>query len=247
MTEEKQRNEVNNVIRVSVVEDDEQAANLIEKYLNKYGADHRTDVKITHYCNAEMFLENYRSDFDMVFMDVELGGMNGIVAAKRLRKFDQTVLLMFVTNMPQYAVKGYEVNAIDYVIKPINYNSFSVKLDKAFGLLAKRNGCPIKIRVDDGVKIVQSSEVSYIEVMDHDVIFHTTEGVIVAYGNLSEREKQLSKHNFARCSACVLVNLKYVNGLYGDEVSVGKDRLRISRSRKKEFMKSLNEYLGGND
>ena len=62
---------------------------------------------------------------------------------------------------------------------------------------------------------------------------------------IKEKEEQLSGQNFARCSASVLVNLRYVDGLYGDEVSVGTERIRIGRSRKKDFMTRLNEYLGG--
>lgn len=235
------------VYHVAIVEDDLQACQLTVKYLEKYGREHSVELQISTLKNAEMFLENYSSIYDIVFMDIELGGINGIEAAKRLRVFDELVLLVFVTNMPQYAINGYEVNALDYVIKPINYNSFCVKLDKALGILSRRNSYPLRIRVEDGIKVVLSSEVSYIEVMDHDVIYHTTNGEITAYGNLSEREKQLTKYNFARCSACILVNLKYVKGLYGDELGVDNTRLRISRSRKKEFLQRLNEYLGGNE
>jgi DNA-binding LytR/AlgR family response regulator len=81
--------------------------------------------------------------------------------------------------------------------------------------------------------------------MGHDLMFHTEGEVITAYGGLKEREEELKDKGFARCSASVLVNLRFVNGLFGDEVSVGSERIRIGRTRKKEFMASLNKYLGG--
>lgn len=230
---------------VAIVEDNLSSAEQLTRFLDKYANENSISIRVTHYKDAETFLENYKSIYELIFMDIELGGINGIDAVKKLRVFDPYVLVMFVTNMPQYALKGYEVDALDYVVKPINYNSFSVKISKAIGILARRSGYPLRVRVEDGFMVVMSSEVSYIEVMDHDVYYHTLSGSIKAYGNLSEREKQLQKYNFARCSACVLVNLKYVKGLYGDDVDVDGARVKISRSKKKDFLKRLNEYLGG--
>ena len=112
-------------------------------------------------------------------------------------------------------------------------------------ILANRSGVPVKIRVKEGLRVVSSADIRYIEVMGHDLMYHTEDEVITAYGGLKEKEEQLAGQDFARCSASVLVNLRYVDGLYGDEVSIGSERVRIGRSRKKEFMTRLNEYLGG--
>ena len=154
-------------------------------------------------------------------------------------------ILFFVTNMPQYAPDGYEVDAIDYCIKPINYSSLSVKLDKALRVLSRRAGAPVRVKARDGVRVISSSDILYIEVKGHDLMFHTAQGVIDSYGGLSEREEELRDREFARCSASVLVNLRYVTGLYGDEIAVGEERIKIGRSKKKEFLTRLNQYLGG--
>ena len=153
-------------------------------------------------------------------------------------------VLFFVTNMPQYAPSGYEVDAIDYCIKPINYNSLSVKLDKAVRVLAQRQGLPVRIKTREGFRVVSSSDILYIEVQGHDLMFHTARETIGSYGGLGEREKELQGREFARCSASVLVNLRYVTGLYGDEIAVGGERVKIGRTRKKEFLIQLNRYLG---
>ena len=141
-------------------------------------------------------------------------------------------VLFFITNMPQYAPSGYEVDAIDYCIKPIHYNSLSVKLDK-------------RIKTKEGFRVVSSSDILYIEVKGHDLMFHTAQEVIGSYGGLGDRERELQDREFARCSASALVNLRYVTGLHGDEITVGDHRLKIGRSRKKEFLTRLNQYLGG--
>lgn len=231
----------------AIIEDDGSYAEYLRTCLTRYGEEHGCAFQVRRFGRAEAFLEGSQGLYDIVFMDVELGDgwMNGIEAARALRARGSMAMLFFITNMPQYAPSGYDVDAIDYCIKPINYRSLSVKLDKALRILKNRDGVPVRIRVRDGLKVVSSADIHYIEVMGHDLMFHTENEVISAYGGLKEREEELKDRGFARCSASVLVNLRYVNGLFGDEVSVGSERIRIGRSRKKEFMACLNKYLGG--
>lgn len=233
--------------QTAIIEDDESYAEYLKECLARYGGEHGCIFQVRSFGRAEAFLEGTQGLYDLVFMDVELGKgwMNGIEAARALRARGSMAMLFFITNMPQYAPSGYDVDAIDYCIKPINYRSLSVKLDKALRILKNRDGVPVRIRVRDGLRVVSSADIHYIEVMGHDLMFHTENEVITAYGGLKEREEELKDRGFARCSASVLVNLRYVNGLFGDEVSVGSDRIRIGRSRKKEFMAGLNKYLGG--
>lgn len=232
--------------RVAIVEDDRGYSDYLSECLNKYGDEKECSFSVRTYGKAESFLDDYRKAFDIVFMDVELGEgfLNGMEAAKKLRNVDSTVLLIFVTNMPQFAPEGYSVDALDYCLKPINYNNLSVKLDKALKILGERNGVPVKVKDKKGTRILSSGDIMYIEVMGHDLMFHTQSEVIVSYGGLSEREEELSAHNFGRCSASILVNLSYIKGLYGDEIAVGGEMLRIGRSKKKSFMEKLNSYLG---
>lgn len=231
----------------AIIEDDPEYSRYLEECLTRYGTEHNCAFQVRTFGRAEAFLESVQGQYDLVFMDVELGEgwMNGIEAARALRAKGSMAMLFFITNMPQYAPSGYDVDAIDYCIKPINYRSLSVKLDKALRILANRSGVPVKIRVKDGLRVVSSADIHYIEVMGHDLMFHTENEVITAYGGLKEREEDLRDQDFARCSASVLVNLRYVNGLYGDEVSIGSERIRIGRTRRKEFMTRLNKYLGG--
>lgn len=231
----------------AIIEDDSEYARYLEECLVRYGQEHGCAFQIRPFSRAEAFLETVRGLYDLVFMDVELGEgwMNGIEAARAMRSKGSMAVLFFVTNMPQYAPSGYDVDAIDYCIKPINYNSLSVKLDKARRVLAQRKGVPVRVKTREGIRVISSAEIYYIEVMGHDLMFHTAGEVITSYGGLGERESELREHEFARCSASVLVNLRYVNGLYGEEIGVGEERIKIGRSKKKDFLARLNGYLGG--
>ena len=231
----------------AIVEDDQENLRELETLLARYGEEHSCAFHVRSFAHGEAFLEGFRPVYDLVFLDIELGQgwMNGMTAAEELRKRDGMVPLFFITNMPQYAPLGYAVDATDYILKPVNYHSLSVKLSKTLRLLADRSGVPVRVRDENGLRIISSADINYIEVTGHALLFHTAEGVIRSYGGLSEREAELKDRDFARVSASVLVNLRRVTGLYGEEISAGGDRIRIGRTKKKEFMARLNQYLGG--
>lgn len=232
--------------RIVIVEDDKDYASYLASCLSRYGEENNCSFFARVYNKAESFLDVYNKSADIIFMDIELGEgfMNGMEAAKKFRKIDPVALLIFVTNMPQYAPQGYDVNALDYLLKPIDYASLRVKLDKALKILQERQGIPVKVKDKKGTRIISSSDLMYIEVMGHDLTYHTTEGEITSYGGLREKEAELSEANFARCSASLLVNLAFVKGLYGDDIEVGNEMLKIGRSKKKTFLEQLNKYLG---
>jgi len=231
----------------TILEDDSDYAQYLKECLTRYGLEHTCTFQIRVFGRAEAFLADDRRMDDVVFIDVDLGEgwMNGMEAARVLRDRGSMAVLFFITNMPQYAPDGYAVDAIDYCIKPIHYSSLSIKLDKALRILAQRTGVPVRIKTKEGFCVLSSSNIFYIEVKGHNLMFHTAQGVIHSYGGLSEREEELRDRAFARCSASVLVNLRYVSGIYGDELAVGEERIKIGRSKKKEFLIRLNQYLGG--
>lgn len=231
----------------AIIEDDSDYARYLEECLTRYGSERECTFQVRIFGRAEAFLADNRGIDDMVFMDVDLGSgwMNGMEAARILRERGSMAVLFFVTNMPQYAPGGYEVDAIDYCVKPITYSGLSVKLDKAVRVLGSRAGVPVRVKTKEGLRVLPSSDIQWIEVKGHDLMFHTVSETIGTYGGLSEREEELQEREFARCSASVLVNLRYVTGLYGNEIAVGEERIKIGRSKKKEFLMRLNRYLGG--
>ena len=117
-------------MKIAIVEDNSASAEKLRGYLRQYGEENQKEFDITLFGDAVSFLDRY-SPFDMVFMDIELPGMDGMEAARRLREVDLQAILLFVTNMARFAVKCYEVDAMDYLVKPVQYGSFSLKLRRA--------------------------------------------------------------------------------------------------------------------
>lgn len=232
------------MLKISIVEDDDATAQTIEFITQKYFEQSGMDIKISRFVDALSFLDHYDLKTDVVMMDIELPGMNGMEAVKQLRKKDTDVAVIFVTNLAQYAVKGYEVNAFDFIVKPVSYGSFAMKLRRLCQFLATKRKCEICVSTRHSKVLLKASEIKYVEIMRHVVTYHTIRGVFVGSGTLKSVMALLEGLPFVLCNRCYLVNLQFVTQIIGREVYVGGDSLLISAPRSKEFITAFNQYLG---
>lgn len=234
------------LIHVAIVEDVSETVEQFRKFFRRLSEEQpEYTFCLSSFCTADAFLAAYQPMYDLIMMDIEMPGTNGMDASYQLRKMDASVALMFVTNMAQFAVKGYEVDAFDFVVKPVTYPNFKMKMQRILLKLSRRATKSILLNLPEGARRILPSEILYIEVSGHDVVYHTCHGTYTAYGTLKAVEASLDARQFVRCNNCYLVNLNYVVGVQEDDVVLKDARLRISRARKKGFMQDLNNYLGG--
>lgn len=235
-------------MNIAVIDDDfSNAANLSE-YFKQYGAQAGIEFHVKHFPDAEQFLANYRAaEFSIIFMDIELPGMSGIEAAHRLRYKDTAVVLLFITRMAQYAQKGYEVDALDYIVKPLRYADFCLKVKKAINVARARESQTIAVQTAGGVVCMSTDKIMFVEVMGHQLRFHMTDDVLEVRGTLGDVEKRLTGFGFLRCNNCYLVNVRFVNWVRGYDINVAGHLLKISHPRHRQFMKDfMSLYTGGN-
>lgn len=231
------------MIRIAVVEDNSAYVQQLQEYIHKYEQERSVNILVTVFEDGEDIITDYRSDFDIILMDIEMQFMNGMTAAECIRKVDEEVNIIFITNMAQYAIRGYAVNALDYLLKPVSYFAFSQRLDKALEHLKKKDKGYLIARTRNVFKKVSVDDIYYIESQGHDILIHTREGVVPTGGTLKGIEEKLSGMHFGRCNNGYLVNLEYVDRIHDGMVSVGEDELPISRPRKKAFMEELTAYM----
>lgn len=241
------------MINIAIVEDDDAEAARLEKYIARYGKEHDETFSLKRYKDGLAFLDSYRAEFDIVFMDIMMPHMNGLTAAKRMRLVDENTALVFITNMAQYAINGYEVAASDYILKPVMYDAFAFRFTKVLASARMRAAGHkfLFVKTQKGVVKVDANSIYYVEVIRHMVVYHTVNGNIEAWESLKSVETSLGElldTRFVRCNNCFLVNLQYIDKIENDVAFVGGEQLKISRSRRKEFINAVTLYLaqGGN-
>ncbi len=230
-------------IHVAIVEDDLKASKTLEGYLGRYGQENEMQFRIQTFAHPLLFLEPYSANYDLVYMDIQMPLMNGMDAAHRLRELDPKVALVFVTSLTQYAIEGYQVNAMDYIVKPFNYYDFALKLTRILERIPSHAGEDILIPTEVGNVRLSFDSIRYVEVQGHHLIYHTGRGEYTQYSSLSKVEQLLCGHGFARCNSCYLVNLHFVEGIKGYTVTVAGEELKISQPRKKQFVRQVEEYM----
>lgn len=233
------------LLRVAVVEDDSSALTQIQQFLSQYQAERGIAVTVSSFRDGSEILADYRPVYDVIFLDIEMPQVDGMAAAESIRQADQNVVIVFITNMAQYAIQGYSVGALDYVVKPVDYYTFCVKLDRAIQLVDRRKLSQVTLTLPEGVVRLDARQIYYVEIQDRRLHYHTDQGLYVLRGSLKEAEAQLSAHHFVRCNYWYLVNLYHVTEVRKDVAVVAGHELEISRRTRTSFMTALTNYLGG--
>lgn len=229
--------------KIAVVEDDKNSAEELKKNIERYALENGRDVEVAVYGNAVVFLEKFSAEYDILFIDICMPYMTGMEAAQKLRSIDSSVLIIFETSMLQYAVKGYSVNAFDFLLKPISYGTLTTTLARAFSVLDNREEKVIVIKTKGSYKKISLSELLFIEVSGHYLVYHTKNEEFGCWGSLGALERLLPVGMFARCNVGYIVNLSKVEKIDRNEVYIGDTSLHITRTHKKEFMEKFIEYL----
>lgn len=232
------------MLKIAIVDDEQVYIDQIQEYIGQYGQEKNREIQTEAFSDGDGLLADYSRRFDIILLDIEMDEMNGMDVAREIRKTDQNVVLVFITNMAQYAINGYEVGALDYVLKPINYYTFSVRLERAISRVKKRQPDEILLNLPDGIKRVRVDRIHYVEVQNRMLHYHTEDGVFVVRGTLQGARELLRESHFMRCNHWYLVNLLYVSEIRKNIVIVAGDELEISRRNKTAFLSALTDYMG---
>lgn len=233
------------MIRVAIVEDEAEIREQLMGYVQRYTRQYGTAFEVKTFADGLEILEDYRPAYDLILLDIEMKHLDGMETARRIRELDPEVMLVFITNMAQYAIKGYAVGALDYVLKPVPYFAFSQQLQKVEAQLRRRTRHYLAVPVEGGLRRLDTSRIYYIESEGHRVHFYTEEGDFVAPGALKALEEKLADRPFARCNSGYLVNLAQVRAVQQNTVEVGPYELQVSRPKRKSFLAALTDYIGG--
>lgn len=233
------------MIKVGIVDDEQKERDTLREFFHRLQKENHEEIVVQEYSDGESLMEQYDFSCDLICLDIELGGKSGIDTAKEIRKIDENVILIFITNMAQLAIRGYEVQALDFIVKPISYYPFSIKMRSMINLVNSRKNMNIVLTIPGGIQKISTDQLYYTEVNGHYLYYHTSNGIFKQKASMKELEDKLEGLSFKRCNNCYLINLKYVDSVNKDDVQIAGEWLKISRSRKREFLQALANYMGG--
>ena len=238
--------EKNVAYRALIVEDDAQAADALRSHLMRYGREIGVSFLVEVLGSALEFLDG-RHAADIVFLDIGLPGINGMEAAEVMRQTDEVTPIVFVTDLAQYAVRGYAVDALDFMVKPVTYEDFALRMGRAVRVIERNADTTVAIPTADGTRIVPVRDIVYVEILRHDLYWHVSgqDEPLRVRGSLTAEEERLGAR-FCRISASHLINMGQVDAVRGSGVTMSDGtELAFSRTRKKAALEALARFAGG--
>ena len=231
-------------IKIAVCDDEHEQAEYIKMLVNKWAGEQNIEISIEMFGSAENFkaARNESESFDILLLDIQMGGQNGVELAKDLRKTDDKLIIVFITALPDFIQEGYDVSALHYLMKPINTEKLYAVLNRAFLSLTK-NSNAVFLPADGGDMKVLLDDVIYIESFNHFLEIKTMQEKITVKMPLYELESKLGG-NFMRCHRCCIVNLKYVKKITRTEITLDSgETIPLSRRLYANLNRAMIKYF----
>ena len=203
--------------RVAIVDDSSVDAAFVEDILNIWAQDQQAGVQAQRFTSAENFLFRYAEDkeWDILLLDIEMGAMDGVTMAKRVRQSNEAVQIVFITGYSDYIAEGYEVAALHYLMKPVNREKLLTVLDRAMEKRKQEERC-LNLETYGEMVRLPFYEIRYLDVHQNYVTVHAKTDYTVKR-TLGDFEKELDDR-FCRVGRGMILNLKYIQRVTKTEV-----------------------------
>ncbi|MGN1405579.1 MAG: LytR/AlgR family response regulator transcription factor [Erysipelotrichaceae bacterium] len=229
---------------IAVVEDEPKEAQKINSFLKNYLDESNIPCNIYNFKDGDEIIEE-KQNFDIILLDIEMKRMDGITAARRIRKKDEHVIIVFITRMVNMAIEGYSVDASDFIIKPLNYLNFKTRMDRIFRKISLTKERFIEIKNGTNKKYININDIDYIEAANKKISIYLINGTnINTTEPLYRLEEKLLNEGFYKPHNSYLVNLSHVTSLNNTDIKLKTNTIPLSKHRKKDFLNALTTFKG---
>ncbi|NLM07309.1 MAG: response regulator transcription factor [Tissierellia bacterium] len=232
------------IYKIGICDDEDTILSHLESIVNKWAKDNDINIKLETFSSAEAFLFAYEEDksFNILLLDIEMPGMKGVDLAERIRKDNKSIQIVFITGYMDYIAQGYDVDALHYLIKPVDEKKLFEVLDKACDRVSVSEKV---LFIESGGEMVQVPihTITYAEVDKNYITIHTTKGDFSKKQPLSELEGELGEA-FFRAGRSFIVNLSFVKRTSRAEVELKDGTLvPLSRGRYEAINEAIIKYF----
>lgn len=236
------------MINIAICEDEKEMQCLIENYIDKILKDIDIEYKLQKYSSGEELIECDLKAIDILLLDIQMGQMNGMDAARKIRTIDNKMEIIFITSLIDYVQEGYEVRAYRYLLKPIELEELKKHLLNCIKEIEINKKNYIIIKNKSNTYKINLNEIKYVEVQKKDMLIHTINKEFEVRYSLEKIEKDLNLDKFVRCHKSFLINLSYIENIKqnvailecGQEVPISRYRYKYV---KEKFLKFLGDRI----
>lgn len=232
------------MILIAIVDNDQEEMQALETRVKHYLEEENVAHFIHKFDSGVEFIRS-RAAYDIVFMEIRMEDMDDLDAARFLRIVNKDAKLIFVTHQADMAIRGYEVDAMDFIIKPVDQSTVDNVMSRALKCIEKSSGELFAIKTPSSVISISTFDIFYVEVYDHDLVYHTKQGDFRVRGRLGEVREKIGDRYFIQCSRSYLVNIRHVQSLHSDHLIVHGDKIQITKAHHKKMEQMFVNYLNG--
>ena len=231
------------MIRIAICDDEKHMSDHIRAMASDFFRKKNREIQLRTFLSGEDLL-NYDGQIDILFLDIQMKGMDGLETARKLRADKFRGFLIFITVLKEMVFQSFEVQAYDYLVKPVDEKQFGKTMERLY--TSMQNASEDSLLVQQGYerRIVPKDEIVFCEIIDRKIYLNLTSGEVVDYYERIENlESKLDSH-FFRCHRSYLINLKHLKGYKNGTACMdnGKE-VPVSRLRSKEFSSVVLQYM----
>ncbi|WP_349945611.1 LytTR family DNA-binding domain-containing protein [Lacrimispora sp. BS-2] len=233
-------------MKILMCDDQVEFLTILKSSLNKILSEMNIEIYMVSFTDPDKVLDYIKEymDVDIVFMDILMGEKNGFEVAKQISLITPKCKIIFLSSTSAYALKGYDIKAAYYLMKPIKKTKLSLVLNDVITDLRYNDDKYIVERNDLGIHKIFLDEIIYIETCNRNTMIHTTSGNYISYKTMKEHETRLNK-NFNRCHSSYIVNMEFIKHYQVYELYLlNDDTIFVSKNRRKDFLHALTKFYG---
>lgn len=232
------------MLKIALCEDEQLQRETIKNYIDEIIRKDDKNYELVEFESGESLLNKYPKGLDILFLDIQMGDINGMDTARKIREFDENVEIIFITGVWEYIQEGYEVRAYRYIIKPVDFENFKKQLSLCIKDIEKQKKATILVTYKGESNKVEVNSILYIETDNRNTIIHTIDKSYKSNMGINKLEKDLEDKSFVRCHNSFLINLQHISKIGQNSVNLGEFEVLVSRHKMKDLKLKFTSFLG---